>query len=118
MRKLAGRNILIVEDEYLIAAEMAEAFEECGAQIVGPVSSVEEACDCIGQSSLDAAVLDVNLRGEKVFKVAELLLERGIHFVFTTGYDEDALPEPYRSAPRIGKPADPQDVIRALFPAK
>lgn len=102
---LQGSSILIVEDEYLLADDLAEALTEAGAQVLGPLASVEEAAAFVtGVAAIDAAVLDVNLRGDMVFPVADALRTRGIPFVFATGYDEWALPERFSDAPRVEKP--------------
>lgn len=113
---LSGRRILIVEDEFLIADEMAEAFERQGARILGPAATVKDALTLIEEpDDLDAAVLDINLRGEMVFPVAEALGEKGIPYVFATGYDSSVLPELYRKIIRCEKPVDPLAVAKALF---
>jgi CheY-like chemotaxis protein len=84
---LHGRRLLVVEDEYLVAADLTESLEEMGAQVVGPVGSVEAALEKVRTDGhrLDGAVLDVNLRGERVYPVAEALAAHGVPFVFTTG---------------------------------
>ena len=90
---LAGRRILVVEDEYMIADDLVQAFEKRGADIVGPVQSVERALALLDTvDRLDAAVLDVNLQGEMAFCDADKLMARGVSFVFTTGYDSWLIP--------------------------
>lgn len=117
MRDVSGCRVLIVEDEYLVAMDLAEALEERGILVVGPVASVGEALEQIENGQrLDAAVLDVNLGGERVYRVAEALSARGVPFIFTTGYDADLLPESLLSVPRLEKPADPAGILRVLFP--
>ncbi|HEX8471410.1 MAG TPA: response regulator, partial [Brevundimonas sp.] len=83
--RFEGRRVLIVEDEYVIAMEIAGILEDCGAEIVGPAGSVSLAIQLIAQEApIDAAVLDVNLGRERVFPVAETLNLRNIPFVFAT----------------------------------
>src|SRR3954466_6402529 len=93
-KSLRGQCLLVVEDEYLIAADLTTSLESLGVEVIGPAASVEEALSLIENygGSLDGAVLDVNLRNERVFPVADKLSERGVPFVFTTGYDALAIP--------------------------
>jgi CheY-like chemotaxis protein len=103
--KLQGSRILIVEDEYLLADDLSETLIGAGAEVLGPIASVEDATAFLaGEPRIDAAVLDVNLRGDMVFPVADALRARGIPFAFATGYDEWALPERFADAPRVEKP--------------
>ncbi|WP_373866760.1 hypothetical protein [Methylobacterium oxalidis] len=84
---LAGRHVLLVEDDYFIAFDMQRHFETSGAHVLGPAPSVREALALIsGAARIDAAVLDINLRGEMAFAVADELAARGVPFLFTTGY--------------------------------
>lgn len=114
-RPLTNWRILVVEDEYVIAADLARALEDLGASVVGPVGSTASALALIeGKDALDAAVLDVNLGTEKVFPVADALNRHGIRFVFATGYDDWIIPAPYAPAPRLEKPVDTQALARLL----
>ncbi|GBU16495.1 MULTISPECIES: response regulator [Methylobacterium] len=113
---LTGRRILVVEDEYFIADEMRSDFESAGAQVLGPAASVEEALHLLELSpEIDAAVLDINLRGEMAYPVAQALQVRGIPFVFATGYDAQHVPAPFSGVPHCEKPVEPFKVARALF---
>lgn len=112
---LAGRRILIVEDEYFIAMDLALNLGDLGAEIVGPAASVAEALDLIQTADrLDGAVLDVNLRDERVYTVADELMARGVRFVFASGYDAALMPEAYADIPRCGKPVNKAMVARVL----
>jgi CheY-like chemotaxis protein len=113
---LQGRCLLVVEDEYLIAADLAASLESLGVQVIGPAASVEEALLLVEMNGgrLDGAVLDINLRNERVYPVADVLTARGIPFVFTTGYDAVALPVSYARAPRCEKPVDQAQLVRSL----
>lgn len=113
---LHGRSLLVVEDEYFIAADLAGSLEDIGIEVIGPVGSVEEALELVESAGarLDAAVLDINLRNERVYPVADALAARGVPFVFTTGYDADAIPSAYATAPRCQKPIDKAQLIRLL----
>lgn len=102
--RLVGKRILIVEDEYFIASDLKRALAEEEAVVVGPVSELARGLSLAGGESLDAAVLDVNLEGATSYTIADRLSDRAVPFMFLTGYDGWALPEPYRGAPRLGKP--------------
>lgn len=88
MSALAGARVLLVEDEYVIAQMAADMLAELGASVVGPAGRLAEGMRLAEIEALDAAVLDVNLRGERVDPVAEVLAGRGIPFVLATGYGE------------------------------
>src|SRR3954470_681835 len=89
-----GRRLLIVEDDYLIAADLASSLEELGAEVIGPAGTVEDALELVQRSgeTLDGAVLDINLREQRVYPVATALARHGVPFVFVTGYDTVAIP--------------------------
>jgi CheY-like chemotaxis protein len=113
---LAGRKVLVVEDEYFLAEDIVRGLEERGAEMVGPIGDIDHALDLIDESErLDGAVLDLNLRGEMAFPVADALLERGIPFVFATGYDSASIPPRYKDVTRCEKPVDAPKIARALF---
>lgn len=103
MDELAGRRVLVVEDEALVAVMVADMLEELGVVVVGPAGTLEEGLALAQHETLDAAVLDVNLRGERIDPVAEVLAARGIGFVFATGYGE-APKGPFAATPIIDKP--------------
>jgi CheY-like chemotaxis protein len=113
---LRGRRLLVVEDEYMIAIELVRALEDLGAEVVGPAGSVEDAFSLLEDAGapLDAAVLDINLRDERVYPVAEALAARGVPFVFATGYDSTAIPSSFSSTPRCEKPVDKAQLARVL----
>jgi DNA-binding NarL/FixJ family response regulator len=103
---LHGARLLIVEDEYLLAREMADYFENIGAEIVGPVGTVEHALALIASSRVQIAVLDVNLRDERVYPVADDLTSKKIPFVFASGYGSELEPDAYAGVPRCIKPIE------------
>jgi len=98
---VAGRRVLLADDEYLFATKMARAFAELGVETIGPVGTVKRALNLVERSGrLDAAVLDIKLRDGVVYPVAEALRARGVPFVFTTGYGEHAIPDRYKDVGR------------------
>ena len=113
---LQGCCLLVVEDEYLVAADLTASLESLGVEVIGPAASVEEALSLVENNGgrLDGAVLDINLRNERVYPVADVLMARGVPFVFTTGYDAVAIPIAYACAPRCEKPVDKTQLVRWL----
>lgn len=113
---LAGWKILIVEDDFLIADDFASLFEGAGATVVGPVATLSDAMDLMERTErLDGAVLDINLRGEMVYRLADALRARSVPMVFATGYDRGTIPECYADIPLCGKPIQLEQIARAIF---
>jgi CheY-like chemotaxis protein len=111
-----GKRILVVEDDYLIVADMVQELVGLGADVVGPLASVELAIDRLNRvPGIAGAILDVNLQGKLVYPVAEELRRRNIPFVFATGYDQTALSTDFRDTPRFTKPVDVSKVARVLL---
>jgi CheY-like chemotaxis protein len=114
--KLAGRHILVIEDDFLVAQALCDQMREAGAAVLGPVGWLAEALsfmDChAGQ--FDGAVVDINLHGEKSYAVADWLVQHNVPFVFATGYGEDAIEKPYLEYPRCAKPFSEDSLISAL----
>lgn len=108
-------HVLVVEDEYLIAADLIDALEARGAVVVGPVSGIRGATTAIEEAAqLDGAILDLNLRGEMSLPVADLLRARNVPFVLTTGYSKENLPDDLREVPLVTKPFEPSEVVEKL----
>jgi CheY-like chemotaxis protein len=112
---ISAKRVLVVEDEYLVAMDMSAWLEAAGAYVVGPASNVNAALDVLERTELDCAILDVNLRGEMAYPVADALAARGIPFVFTTGYDARVMPPRFAGVKRCEKPTTPEAISRALF---
>ncbi|MBX3501066.1 MAG: response regulator [Alphaproteobacteria bacterium] len=107
-------RILVVEDNFLVSETIRELFEECGCQVVGPVGRVDQAMQRAEEGALDGAVLDINLAGELCFPLARRLLDTGVPIMFLTGYGEaELIPPEFRNAPRLAKPFDGPEVVRA-----
>ena len=113
-RRLRDTTILLVEDTYLIACEIADALRALGATVVGPASTLEAAMGFASNAALDGAVLDINMKGLLSFPVASMLAQRRIPFMFVTGYPEIALPVALRSVSRLMKPFEESELHDAL----
>jgi CheY-like chemotaxis protein len=107
----AGLRILLVEDEAMVAMIIEDTLNDLGCEIVGPMSNVEKALAAAkSEDHIDGAFLDVNLRGQLVYPVAEVLAARGVPFAFVTGYGEKGIDARYRGAPVLTKPFLPETV--------
>jgi CheY-like chemotaxis protein len=115
---LRDLKVLLLEDSELIAMHMEEMLADAGCDVVATLDTVAGALDFIQNNSLDAAVLDVNLHGEKVFGVAAELKSRGIPFVFSTGAGERFIPPQFDAAPHLSKPFEPEELWLALVQAR
>ncbi|KPG01687.1 chemotaxis protein CheY [Rhodopseudomonas sp. AAP120] len=114
--RLFGRSILVVEDEYFIADHLMRQVEQCGANVIGPVATLDEARSLAwANPHLDGAVLDINLRGTWVFPLADELAERGVRFIFATGYDARMIPARFAHVGRCEKCADAAEITAAPF---
>ena len=112
--RLSGRHVLVVEDNYLIADDICRALQAAGAVVIGPTGHLADAIAIAGTAPIAAAVLDVALGESQVFRAAERLAERGIPFLFATGYQGWVLPAEYAAVPRIEKPFAPEAVLHAV----
>lgn len=108
------KRVLVVEDEYLIRMLLEDMLSDIGYEIVAAAGSVKEASDLAQSAQFDFAILDVNLDGQEVFPVADILRERGLPFVFVTGYGGRGLPDVYRSRPTLQKPFQLEDLDKTL----
>jgi CheY-like chemotaxis protein len=110
-----GLRLLVVEDTFLIAEALSATLQGCGCQVVGPVAHLEQGLDFARNAALDGAVLDIDLAGKLCLPIAAVLSERGIPYVFVTGYSADALPAKYRGVPRLEKPFEPAELEQMLL---
>lgn len=111
---LSGRRVLVVEDEMIVAWLLEDMLADFGCVVVGPAARVEQALAVIDAEAIDAAVLDLNLNGQKSYPVADALAARDVPFVFSTGYDKGRLPDGYRSFPVLQKPYQRAELGDAL----
>lgn len=109
---LAGRRILVVEDQYVIASELTRLLERNGAEVVGPHPHAH--FEPLDAGPLDLALLDINLRGEMVFDLAVRLRAAGVPILFLTGYGPGILPEALSNLPCLPKPVEPRRLLAAV----
>jgi CheY-like chemotaxis protein len=112
-----NRSILLVEDDNLVAMLAEDMLVELGYELHGNPRNVAEALLAVKRGGFDAAMLDVNLAGEKVFPVADALAASGIPFIFSTGYGEQSVPTPYGDRPVAAKPYTIDGLEQALAEA-
>ncbi|RWP27478.1 MAG: response regulator [Mesorhizobium sp.] len=114
VRDLRGVRILIVEDDWVLAGDLARYFGNMGAVVLGPAATVEHAS--MHTEVAEAAILDVNLNGRRVFPIADELMRRGVPFVFFSGDEDIVIPERLRHASNLRKSSDSYAIFDALFP--
>ncbi len=114
MSGLSNLRILIVEDEYYLAADLADALRRQGVEVLGPVGTLAEAARMVERERFDCAVLDMNLHGDMAFPIADRLDQAGVPFIIATGYNSASLPERFSGIPRVEKPFNPDEVAAAI----
>ncbi len=107
-------RILLVEDEYLIRMLLEDMLADLGYEIAGAVGTIAEASELAATADLHCAILDVNVAGQQIYPVADILAKRGVPFVFVSGYGEGSLAEPYRDRPALQKPFQAEQIERTL----
>jgi CheY-like chemotaxis protein len=116
----AMRRVFVVEDEYLIRMLLEDMLTDLGYTIAATAGNLNEASELAKATEADFAILDVNLDGQEVFPVADILAARGLPFVFVTGYGGQGLPDSYRNRPTLQKPFQIDELKTTLatsFPA-
>lgn len=113
-RELAGLRLLVVEDDYLVAADLCSALQRHGAAILGPVPNARRGREVLQQQRPDCALLDINLNGNLVFELAGEFQNQGIGTIFTTGYDAAFLPDAFRDAPCLQKPVNLKALVQLI----
>lgn len=99
----------------MLAEELAQELQDLGAEVVGPVPTVEQALALLDSGTPpNGAILDVNLGGEPVYPLADELIERGVPMIFTTGYDPNTLPARFAHVPKCGKPINVTRITAAI----
>jgi DNA-binding response OmpR family regulator len=113
---LQGRRILIVEDDFLVGQALTCVLELAGATVLGPIGWLDEAIAYIkaDRGPIHAAVLDINLHGERSYPIADVLQALNVPFIFATGYGTDSLDVDYAQHVRVQKPVDHDDLLEKL----
>jgi CheY-like chemotaxis protein len=110
----AGKRVLVVEDELMIRMLLQDMLADLGHTLAGEAGRIEDALALAKQGEFDIAILDVNLNGQPISPVVEVLLERGVPFVFATGYGQRGVPGPYRGSPTLQKPFQADALAEAI----
>lgn len=111
---LQGRRVLVVEDEFVVALDLETMLQDEGCTVLGPATTVEQALVQIACNEFDLAILDANLNGRSVERVAEALRSKGVPFLFATGYGPDSLPAGWKTQSMLSKPFSNAQLIQAL----
>ena len=111
---LAGGSIMLVEDEAIVALAVNDALTDMGFSVVGPFSRISDACRALRDNQVDAAILDINLAGETVYSLAEMLTSRKIPFVFATGYGAESIEARFEHIAVLQKPIEKEMLIRVF----
>ncbi len=115
MPNLKNLRVLVVEDELLIALALEDMLQGFGCKVVGPFSNLSEAERAIRSEPIDAALLDVNVRGQLVYPLATMLKERGIPVILCSGYAaSNMIPDAFKQTPQIAKPYD-EVILRRML---
>lgn len=107
-------RVFIIEDEFMLVMLLEELLPTLGYEVAGTAASLDQALGQLPALDTDMAVVDVNLAGTESFPVADALRERGIPFLFTTGYGQEGLPERFADTPVLAKPFRRHDIEAAL----
>lgn len=111
---LSGLRVLVVEDEVTISLLLEDMLLDLGCEVVGPAARLQVAKGLVEKEQLDLAILDVNVAGEPIYPVVEALAQRGVPFVFSTGYGAAGIDDAYRNRPVLQKPFVQADLARIL----
>jgi DNA-binding NtrC family response regulator len=111
---LAGCRVLVLEDEYFLASDLEQELTARGAIVVGPFAEISKTKDQVANGGFDVAVIDIDLRGEPSFSIADELIRRRIPFIFVTGYSPEVLPVRFQRARRCEKPVYMSEVLEEV----
>jgi CheY-like chemotaxis protein len=113
-KTVTGMRVLVVEDELMIRMLLDGMLTDLGHTVAGEAGSIEEALTLAKEGEFDVALLDVNLNGKPINPVVEVLIARGLPFVFASGYGQRGVPEAYRASPTLQKPFQVEALAEAL----
>jgi CheY-like chemotaxis protein len=111
---LRNARVLVVEDEVLVAALLEDRLEAMGCHVIGPAAAIEDALELLKTEEIDAAVLDVNIGGKKVFPVADALAAKDIPFLFATAYGAAGVTDRHSRRAVLDKPYHERALEHAL----
>jgi CheY-like chemotaxis protein len=111
---LKGRRILLVEDSPVVGPFTVDLLSDLGCEVVGPAPNMAAARELVDEEEFDAAIMDVHIRGERVFPLCDLLEKRGVPFLLTSGYADWQMPEKWQDRLRLQKPYTIGDIEQAL----
>jgi len=111
---MRGRRLLLIEDETLVGMMMHDTLTELGFHVIGPVNTLSDAAEAIKREDFHAAILDVNLNGEFIYPLADVVAARGLPFVFVTGYGADGIDPRFAGVPVLQKPIE-IDQLQSVF---
>ena len=111
---VGGKRVLVVEDELMIRMLLQDMLTDLGYTLAGEAGRIDEAMALARDGEFDVAILDVNLNGQPISPVVEILVARGLPFVFATGYGQRGVPEPYRQRPTLQKPFQADALAQAI----
>lgn len=114
-QRIEALRILVVEDEYFLARDIAEALTAAETLVIGPVATARQALGALESEMIDGAVLDLQLEGRADFVIADELLRRRVPFVFGTGYGGSVVPGRFSGIRRFEKPYDSAKLARNLL---
>ncbi len=113
--ELSGKRILVVEDEFFLGYLLEEDLKAAGATVLGPMNTLARALESATSETFDVAILDVNLSGQMIYPAADKLRERGVPFMFLSGYGWADFPERFRETPRVAKPYELKVLMQVLL---
>ena|ERR1700761_1289064 len=109
-----GKRVLVVEDEAMIRMLLDGMLEDLGHTVAAEAGTIDEALKLAQQAEFDVAVLDVNLNNRPITPVVEVLVKRGLPFIFASGYGQRGVPEAYRNNPTLQKPFQVEALAKAI----
>ncbi len=109
-----NKKVLVLEDEAILAIDIATELADSGWDVVGPAGTLEEAFEFANANLPQVALLDINVSGQNSFGLAGSLLEKGVKVVFLTGYSAGALPDGLLACTVISKPVDMPQLMAVL----
>ena len=115
---VSGKRLLLVEDEALVGMMMKDSLTELGFSVIGPFSRIADAMQAAREETFQAAILDINVKGEMIYDLADAIAARDIPLIFVTGYGSEAIEERFKTVPVLQKPVDRTALERVLVSKK